>query len=173
MASLSSSSEPTASAPSFRTFAARWIRPLTATTLALLAAQFLIGMLTSFFFAIPFPHPGANADNYFGGVVSGVWWSLGYSFWELQLHVVVGLLLGLACIALLAFAIILRSRAWIIATTLGFIGIVGAGFNGASYMNYLHWFSAFIMSIGFLLALTSYALGLYYTKDGHSHTPSP
>lgn len=165
MASLSSSS---ASASSFRVVAARWLRPLTATTLALLAAQFLIGMLVNFFIEIPDQHPGANADNYFGGVLSGVGWALGYNAWELQLHVVIGVLLGLASIALLVFAIALRNRSWIITAVLGFIGVVGAGFNGASFMNYGHDFSSLLMSIGFLLALIAYALGLYYTKGARS-----
>jgi hypothetical protein len=165
MASLSSSSEPTTPAPPFRGVATRWLRPLAATTLALLAAQFLIGMLVNFFIVIPDQHPGANAPEYFGGVISGVGWALGYNAWELQLHVVVGILLGLASVGLLIFAIALRARAWIIAATLGFIGVVGAGFNGASFMNYGHDFSSLLMSIGFLLALISYAIGLYYTKS--------
>jgi hypothetical protein len=154
-----------ASTSPFRAVAARWLRPLAVVELTLLAAQFLIGMLVNFFIAVPDQHPGANAPEYFGGVTAGVWWALEYtSAWELQLHVVVGLLLALASVALLVFAVVLRRRAWIIATVLGFIGVFGAGFNGASFMNYGHDFSSLLMSIGFLMALISYALGLYYTK---------
>ncbi len=144
--------------------AARWLRPLAATTLLFLAIQFLAGMLVNLFVVLPMQHPGANAPEYFSGVARGVWWALGNSGWELQLHVVIGLLLALASIALIVFAIALRRRAWIIASILGWVGVFAAGFNGASFMNYGHDFSSLLMSIGFLLAMVSYALGLYYTR---------
>jgi hypothetical protein len=49
-------------------------------------------------------------------------------------------------------------------TVLGWIGVFAAGFNGASFLNYGHDFSSLLMTIGFLLALISYALGIYVTK---------
>lgn len=41
--------------------------------------------------------------------------------------------------------------------------MIGAGFNGASFINYGHDFSSLLMSVGFLLALVSYLVGLYLT----------
>jgi hypothetical protein len=76
----------------------------------------------------------------------------------------VGLLLFLASLSLIGLAIAAHNRAWIITSLLGFIGIVGAGFNGASFMNYGHDFSSLLMSIGFLLAVISYAVGFYVTR---------
>ncbi len=55
----------------------RWLRPLATTTLLLLAAQFLIGMLVNLFVVLPTAHPGAQAPEYFSGVVEGVWWARG------------------------------------------------------------------------------------------------
>jgi hypothetical protein len=144
--------------------AARWLRPLAASALLLLAIQFLIGMLVNLFVIVPDQHPGTNAPEYFSGVARGVWWALGNGGWELQLHVVIGLLLALASIALIVLAIALRRRSWVIASILGWVGVFAAGFNGASFMNYGHEFSSLLMAIGFLLALISYALGLYYTR---------
>ena len=39
-----------------------------------------------------------------------------------------------------------------------------AGFNGASFLNYGHDFSSFLMALGFVLALCAYAIGLYVIR---------
>ena len=82
----------------------------------------------------------------------------------LRVHVALGALLGLAALALLWLSIVARSRAWIIASMLGFVGILAAGFNDASFLNYGHDFSSFLMALGFVLALCAYAVGLYVTR---------
>jgi hypothetical protein len=143
----------------------RWLRPLAEVTLLLLLIQFLVGMLVNLFIVLPAQHPGAQASGYFSGVVQGDWWALGHGGWELQIHVLVGVLLLLASLALLGAAISLRRRLWIIVTALGWLGVFIAGFNGASFLNYGHDFSSLLMTIGFLLAVIPYALGLYYTKQ--------
>jgi len=127
--------------------------------LLLLAAQFLIGMVVNLFVTVPSAHPGANASNYFSGVVQGVAWALIHAPLGLLLHVIVGLLLFLGSIILIVFAIASRSRAWIIISVVGLIGIVAAGFNGASFMNYNFDVSSLLMSIGFLLAAIAYTIG--------------
>jgi hypothetical protein len=140
------------------------LRIITAITLLFLAAQFLVGMLVNLFVKVPPAHPGVVASNYFVGVVQGVAWALVSSPLALLLHVIVGLLLFLASLILVGLAIASRSRAWIITSLLGLIGIMGAGFNGASFLNYGHDFSSLIMSISFLLAVISYAIGFYVTR---------
>ncbi len=138
--------------------------PLRTTAFVLLLAlglQFLLGMLTNLYVQVPSAHPGAQAANYFGGVVQGVLWALAHSDVWLRLHVILGILVFLGALLLLARAISLRNRAWIILTALGLASIIGAGFNGASFMNYGHDFSSLIMSATFLLALVVYLIGLY------------
>jgi len=141
------------------------LRIITAIILLLLAAQFLIGMTVNLFVVVPSSHPGASASNYFGGVVQGVIWALGHGPQWLLFHVITGLLLFLGALLLLGLAIAARRRAWIITSILGLIGIMGAGFNGASFMNYGgHGFSSMLMAVGFLLAVISYAVGFYVTR---------
>ncbi|HEX9057714.1 MAG TPA: hypothetical protein VF818_09295 [Ktedonobacterales bacterium] len=144
--------------------AVRWLRPLAAGTLLVLALQFLVGMVVNLYVQIPASHPGTNAPEYFSGVAQGVVWALSDGAWSLKLHAVVGLLLFIAAIVMLVFAIMLRRRAWIIATVVGLLGIMSAGFNGASFMNYGHDFSSLIMSTGFLIAVIAYAVGFYVTR---------
>lgn len=138
------------------------LRIIDAVLLILLAAQFLVGMLVNFFVQVPAVHPGANAPEYFSGVVQGVFWALFNAQWQLLIHVVVGLLLFLLSIVLLVLTIVARQGRWITVSVLGFIGIVAAGFNGASFLNYGHDFSSLLMSIGFLLAAICYTIGISF-----------
>ena len=136
------------------------LRTITAVILVLLAAEFLVGMLVNLFVQVPSVHPGANAPEYFSGVVQGVAWALLHAQLWLQIHAIVGLLLFLASLILIGFAIAARRRAWIIVSVVGLLGIMAGGFNGASFMNYGHDFSSLLMSIGFLLAAVPYTIGL-------------
>jgi hypothetical protein len=126
----------------------------------LLAAQFLVGMLVNLYVQVPAAHPGANSSEYFSGVAQGVAWALLHAPLWLQVHSIVGLLLFIASIVLIAFAIAARRRAWIILSIIGLFGIMAAGFNGASFMNYGHDFSSLLMSLGSLLAAIPYVIGL-------------
>jgi hypothetical protein len=140
------------------------LRALTAIILLLLAAQFLVGMLVNLYVQVPSVHPGTNAPEYFSGVVQGVAWALLHAPLWLQLHTILGLLLFIASIVLIAFAIAARRRAWIILSIIGLIGIMAGGFNGASFMNYGHDFSSLLMSLGFLLATIPYVIGLSLSR---------
>jgi hypothetical protein len=137
------------------------LRLLTILMLLLLAVQFLLGMVVNLFVQVPSIHPGVGASNYFQGVVQGVAWALVHAPLGLLVHAIVGLLLFLTSLILIGFAIASRRRAWIIVSVIGLIGIMAAGFNGASFMNYGgHNFSSLLMSIGFLLAAVAYTIGL-------------
>ncbi|HEX9036494.1 MAG TPA: hypothetical protein VF808_05835 [Ktedonobacterales bacterium] len=140
------------------------LRRLAVAMLALLLAQYILGMLVNFFVTIPDDHPGAHPAEYFSGAATSVAWALGHGGWELIAHAWTGILIGTLGIAMIALALMLRRRAWVVATILGFFGTLGAGFNGASFLNYGEDFSSLIMATAFLIALGSYALGLYYTK---------
>lgn len=126
--------------------------------LLLLATQFLIGMVVNLYVQVPSTHPGAGASEYFSGVVQGVIWAMTHSTLALLVHTVLGLLLVLASFVLIGLAIASRHRLWIVLSILGWIGVCGAGFNGASYLNYGHDFSSLLMSVGFLLATVCYTL---------------
>ena len=138
---------------------AKLLRPIAGITLLFLAAEFLIGMVVNLFVQIPSVHPGSGTSNYFLGVVQGVVWTLGHTTWALVLHVTLGLLLALASLLLIGLSIASRRRAWILLSLTGWIGVFGAGFNGASFLNYGHNFSSLLMSVGFLLAAISYTIG--------------
>src|SRR6266849_6282192 len=57
-------------------------------------------------------------------------------------------------------------RGIVVSAVFGFIGVLGAGFNGGSFLNYHQDFSSMLMAAGFAIAVVSYSVGLYFTNDG-------
>lgn len=128
--------------------------------LLLLVAQFLFGMAVNLFVKIPGNHPGAHPAEYFSGVEQSVSWALVQGAPWLQLHAGFGLVLSAVALIMLLVAIFGRRRGWLLSSIFGFIGIVGAGFNGGSFLNYNEDFSSMLMASGLALAMISYVLGL-------------
>ena len=141
----------------------RALRVLASVAFFLLLAQFLIGMLVNLFVRIPQVHPGSTGPDYFVRLLQGVPWAVLHGQLTLQVHAALGLLLVLGALMLVVLAVISQRRAWVIASTLGAIGVIGAGFNGGSFLNYGHDFSSMLMALGFAVAIGSYAVGLYIT----------
>ncbi|HET7339745.1 MAG TPA: hypothetical protein VFK22_09365 [Candidatus Dormibacteraeota bacterium] len=127
-----------------------------------LVGQFLLGMATNLFVQVPLDHPGANPSEYFSGVAQSVIWAIfhGPSVW-LVLHAVWGLLLVAFGFRLLIMALGSHHRPTIITAVIGALAMLGAGFNGGSYLNYHQDFSSMIMASFFAIAVTAYAIGLW------------
>ena len=129
--------------------------------LAMLIVQFLLGMTVTLFVTVPSNHPGANPPEYFGGVVTSVTWAILQGGLWLTLHTALGLVLVLAAVGSLVQAIRLGGGGRITLAAIGFVGVLGAGFNGGSFLNYHEDFSSMLMAVGFALALSAYVALLY------------
>jgi hypothetical protein len=131
-------------------------------TLITLVLQFMLGMVTNLFVQIPTKHPGANPPEYFSGVAQSVVWAIlhGPSIW-LVLHAVLGLLIVLSAFGLLFRTFRTRNRLAITTSVIGALAVLGAGFNGGSYLNYHQDFSSMIMASFFAIAVTAYLVGLF------------
>jgi hypothetical protein len=131
-------------------------------TLITLVLQFMLGMATNLFVQIPTNHPGANPPEYFSGVAQSVTWAIlhGPSIW-LVLHAVLGLLIVLSAFGLLFRTFRTRNRLAITTSVIGALAVLGAGFNGGSYLNYHQDFSSMIMATFFAIAVTAYLVGLF------------
>ena len=141
----------------------RALRHVASISFFLLLAQFLIGMWVNLFVHIPQVHPGSTGPDYFLRLLQGVPWAVIHGQLPLQVHAALGLLLVLGALMLVVLAVISQRRAWVIASILGAIGVIGAGFNGGSFLNYGLDFSSMLMALGFAVAIGSYAVGLYIT----------
>jgi hypothetical protein len=138
-------------------------RTTLAFALGALIVQFLLGTAVNLFVKIPTDHPGASPSEYFGGVVTSVSWAILHGGLWLALHAVWGLILVLAALGTLVQAIRLRGGGRITLAALGFVGVLGAGFNGGSFLNYHEDFSSMLMAVGFALAMSAYVALLYRT----------
>ena len=126
----------------------------------LLLAQYLLGMAVNLYVVLPARHPGAGASNYFTGAASGLGWVIAHGPGWAAAHAVFGLALVLAAFASLALTRG-NGRLAMAASILGALAILGAGFNGVSFLNYGHAFSSMIMAGLWALALACYLTGLF------------
>jgi MFS family permease len=133
--------------------------------LVILIGQFLLGMAVNLFVKIPTDHPGANPPEYFSGVAQSVAWAILNGNLLLAIHSGFGLVLVIAAVGTLFQAIRNRRRGIVVSAAFGFIGVLGAGFNGGSYLNYHEDFSSMLMATGFAIAVVSYSVGLYLANE--------
>lgn len=133
--------------------------------LVMLIGQFLLGMAVNLFVKIPTDHPGANPPEYFSGVAQSVTWAILNGNLLLAIHAGFGLVLVIAAVGTLLQAILNRRRGIVVSAAFGFIGVLGAGFNGGSFLNYHQDFSSMLMATGFAIAVVSYSVGLYLANE--------
>jgi hypothetical protein len=127
----------------------------------ILIAQTGVGMVVNLYVTIPGRHPGAQPGSYFGGSLRGVAWAIGHGAPALAIHASLGL--GIVAIALwLAIHAIGRRSGWVGATSVfaAFL-VIGAGFNGASFLDFNDNVSSLLMALLALAALSCYVAALY------------
>ncbi len=134
--------------------------------LVVLAVQFVLGMIVNLFVTIPEVHPGSKPSEYFSGSFQSVAWAITQGPLPLILHAVLGLLLVLGGLRLVVHARRLRSRRILVLAVVGDLLILGAGFNGASFLDFNEDFSSMIMATLFALALLCYIALLYLVPAG-------
>jgi len=138
--------------------------------LVMLIAQFLLGMAVNLFLKIPDQHPGANPPEYFSGVAQSVSWAILHGNLLLAIHAGFGLVLVIAAVGTLVQAIGSRHRGLIVSAVFGLIGVLAAGFNGGSFLNYHQDFSSMLMATGFAIAIAAYSVGLYIAGERAAST---
>jgi hypothetical protein len=130
------------------------------TACVILLIQYLLGMVVNLFVTIPQHHPGAGATNYFTGAVSGLDWLISRGPAWAAAHAALGLALVLAALASIALTRWRDDRAAAVTSVVGALAIVGAAFNGISFVNYGQNFSSMIMAGLWALALGCYVAGV-------------
>jgi hypothetical protein len=140
-----------------------WRAALTA-QLILLAAEFVAGMAGNLYGRLPAVHPGSvrAGTDYFTDLGQAERWVTASGPPVLQVHVLLSLLIGVAAIALLVIAARAGGRGRAFVAWAGLVVIVGAGFNGGSFLIFGDGdrLASFAMALLFLLAVVSYAAGL-------------
>jgi hypothetical protein len=127
---------------------------------ALLLVQFFAGMVTNLYVDIPDHHPGTGG-NFFTSAPRAVGWAISSGAPWLATHAALGLALAVASLAFIVNAVRSRDRVWIWLSVAGSLLLIGAGFNGASFLVFNHDFSSLIMSGLFALCFACYLAGIY------------
>ena len=117
---------------------------------------------------MPAHNPGAHSADYFAGSLHSVVWAIAHGAAALVLHAALGLALVVFVIGTAVHALRSRRRAVGAWSILAGLFVIGAGFNGASFLDYAHNINSLIMA---LLALA--AIGCYATALMLLCTPSP
>ena len=125
-----------------------------------LLIQYLLGMVVNVYVVLPGRHPGAAASDYFTGAASGLAWVISDGPGWAAAHAAFGMALAVAALASIALARRQDGRLALVLSVLGALAIVGAGFNGTSFLDYGHAFSSMIMAGLWALALACYLGGV-------------
>lgn len=127
-----------------------------------LLIQFLAGIWVNLFVTIPGAHPGSKPSEYFSGSFQSVVWAItGSGLPALVFHAAWGLILVLGGVSLAFQARRLHRRSVTVIAVLGFLFVLGAGFNGASFLDFNEDFSSMIMATLFALAMLCYVSILF------------
>jgi hypothetical protein len=126
---------------------------------ALLLIQYLLGMAVNIYVVLPGRHPGAGAGNYFSGAAAGLAWLISNGPGWAGAHAALGMAIAVAALAAVALAWRQGSAAGTAVSAAGALAVIGAGFNGASFVDYGHAFSSMIMAGLWALALACYLTG--------------
>lgn len=139
----------------------------------LICVQSGLGMFVNLFVTIPGHHPGANPSDFFAGSSRSVLWSMEHGAIALVLHTVLGLLLALMVIGVVAAALSVGRRSLITWSLLGGLLTIGAGFNGASFLDYHKDVSSFIMTVLALASVLCFLVIVYVTSGTDSNGTTP
>ena len=137
----------------------------------LLLIQYLLGMVVNLYVTLPGQHPGAGAGNYVDGAAAGLGWVIPDGPAWAAAHAAFGLALVVAAFASLALTWRQDTRVATATSALGALAIVGAAFNGVSFLNYGHDFSSMIMAGLWALALACYITALFRTARRRAALP--
>ncbi len=118
-------------------------------------------MDVNLFVTIPNQHPGARPFSYFSGSVRSVAWAVAHGAPALVAHAVLGLALALLVIGVAAYALRLGRRPTGTWSVLAGLLVIGAGFNGASFLDFNNDISSLIMALLAFSAVACYSAAFY------------
>lgn len=141
--------------------------------IVLLLVQAGTGMAVNLYVSVPARHPGARPGNYFSGSFHSVVWAIGHGAAALAIHASLGLALVIVVIGAAVHGLRSGRRSvggW---SLLGGLLVIGAGFNGASFLDFGHDISSLIMALLAFGAIGCYAAALFLAGNRAPAPPAP
>jgi len=138
------------------------VRRMALVAAILLVVQTAVGMVVNLYVTIPPKHPGAHPSNYLSGSLHSVGWAIANGALALAIHALLGLALVVAAVVVAVQALkSLRRRSIGALAVLAAALVIGAGFNGASFLDFNMNVSSLVMSLLALGALLCYLVEIY------------
>jgi len=121
--------------------------------------QLALGMVVNLYSTIPGAHPGSRPANYFTGSARSVAWAITAGGPGLAIHAAFGLALVVMAAGAAGRAIALRGGAAAAVLLVAALLVIGAGFNGASFLDFRgQAMSSLLMSLLAFVAVACYLL---------------
>jgi hypothetical protein len=147
---------------------------MTLGALLLVLVQAGIGMVVNLYVTIPAHHLGAHPSNYFSGSFHSVMWSIGHGAIALAVHASLGLALVVLTLSVAIRSFTVGRRSVSVTATLASLLVIGAGFNGASFLDFDNNISSLIMTLLAIGAIACYAIMLFLlASPGCGVDPTP
>lgn len=102
----------------------------------LVILQIAAGMVVNLYTSVPRHHPGARPRTYLTGSLRSVAWALSSGPVALAVHTALGLAVVAMAIVLAVHAVVNRAGWVTLTSVLGAAMVVGAAFNGASFLDF-------------------------------------
>jgi hypothetical protein len=131
----------------------------------LLLIQAAVGMVVNLYVTIPTHHPGAHPANYFGGSFHSVVWAITHGGVALAAHAALGIALVFIVIGIAIQTLRLGRRSIAIFSSLAASLVIGAGFNGASFLDFNHNASSLVMAMLAFAAIACYSALIFLLAD--------
>jgi hypothetical protein len=141
------------------------LRRIALGALLLVLVQAGIGMVVNLNVTIPSHHSGAHASDYFGGSFRSVVWSIGHGAVALAIHAALGLALVVIVIGTAIYALRVHRRAIAVWSIIPALLVIGAGFNGASFLDFNDNTSSLIMALLALAAVGCYSVLMFLLAE--------
>ena len=137
------------------------LRRMVIGAIVLILVQAGIGMAVNLYVTVPASHPGAHPSDYLSGSFHSVVWAISHGAPALAVHAALGLALAVMVIGVSVRAVRLRRGTVTALSVVGGLLVIGAGFNGASFLDFNDNISSLIMALLAFAAVACYAIVLF------------
>jgi hypothetical protein len=128
----------------------------------LVVVQIAIGTVVNLYVTVPVHHPGAKPTSYLSGSFHSVAWAITHGSIALAVHAALGIALGATAVGAAVRSVLLRGGWVTVTSVLGALLVIGAGFNGASFLDFGGQnISSLLMALLALGAVCCYLAGLH------------
>jgi hypothetical protein len=122
-------------------------------------------MAVNLYAVVPAHHEGANPSNYVGGSLKSVSWAIAHGAVILAVHAILGLLLVVFVVDVAYRATKQARRSVTTWAILAGLFVIGAGFNGVSFLDFNKAVSSLLMAILTFAAIVCYGAILFLSSS--------